>query len=107
MSSVFSLSIPKRKIVYSLCVPSMDESITNDSVFYEIGKLALGKILNIVLVPNKHGDSQKAFINFESIKDTHEIITYLNSSKDNHINVFYANGPWFWKVYKSNYSPNI
>lgn len=92
--------------MFSLCIPVIDSSISMEHVYCEFYKLNIGKINSVKIIPNKqktqnNHNYSKAYINYDSVNKNSPIIKHFLTT-DRNINVFYNNGPWFWKVYKTN-----
>jgi hypothetical protein len=98
--------------MFSLCIPTVDDSVSTEQIYREFYRLNLGTISNIKLIKNKikrtkgqiittHTVTYRAFINYKTVDENNSIYQHFQKSEDN-INVFHSDGPWFWKVYKSN-----
>ena len=82
----------------SLCIPRLEDGVTENTISDIFEKLNIGIIKNIKIVNNPKKNARKAFINISKWKNnsiSENIKTRLNEQLP--VNIMYC-APWFWKL---------
>ena len=87
----------------SICIPKIENDITQSVIFNAFKALEIGFIDKITILTNKTTTSRRAFIKFKYMfktDKTEEICKILKN--DEYINVMY-DFPHYWKCYLSKF----
>lgn len=83
-----------------MCIPRMESIYTNEFIRTIFEKINIGKIKNIIEIPNKKNfNYKKVIINIYLNKES-DMVNMINTrfSNGNDIKIFY-NEFWYWKIY--------
>jgi hypothetical protein len=95
-----------RRSLYSLCIPRIDSSTTQEYILQALSKINMGQIIRIIELPIKRDPGNKRII-IKLKRNTEELMNVSDTKSPNYIFERLCAGenikivhqfPWYWKM---------